>query len=127
MPRKPPDPDVVLNPRLDPYRERAAELLSDKGVVGWVYVEPVHVGTRLGGRLWWTRWGPPTEHLDLWVTTESDELNDLWIMDDQVDELIDHWDRGRFVYADLDCGLRWLDDDRSAELRRAIYPVGPET
>jgi hypothetical protein len=114
--------DVVLNPRLNPYRHRAAELLSDDGVVGWVYVEPVHVAARLGGRLWWTRWGPLTEHVELWATADGDELNDLWIMDDQVDDLVDHWDRGRFVYAGWVYGLRWLDDTRSSEQRRVIYP-----
>lgn len=109
------------NPRLDPYRHRAARFDDDSGRHGRFYVQPDVIATVVGGHLWWTRWSPSQEFVILWIETPEGEDADTWILpDDLKDELFD-WDQGRFQFLGQTYRLTWLDDTKTQEIRRALH------
>ena len=110
----------ILNQRLDPYRHRAAEFRDAAGNVGTIYVEPELMSTQLRGHLWWRTWERAREHVILWIDDPGLGPTDSWIMADDMDQEIDHWERHEFPWLGDMCQLTWLDTEASREMRREL-------
>jgi hypothetical protein len=111
--------------RLDRYALRAGELRRPDGTHGGhVLVLPEVHWQRLGGRLWWRRWGEPTTTADVWVS--ADEVDPSyrlgWFWGDLLDEMLDRWDAGRVLIGpDTEYEVSWLDDEASAVVAREVF------
>jgi hypothetical protein len=119
MPRRP-TLHPARNPRLDPYRHRAARFSDDSGRHGRFYVQPDMIATSVGGRLWWTRWSPSQEFAILWIETPEGEDTDTWVWPDDLEDELSDWDRGQFRFLDETYRLTWLDDAATQAMRRAL-------
>lgn len=108
------------NPRLDPYRHRAARFTDGAGRRGRFYVQPDGVAHKIGGHLWWTRWSPPQEMVALWVETADGYDTDAWILPDDLHDELSAWDREEFQFLGETYQLTWLDDSTTQSIRRAL-------
>lgn len=109
----------VADPRLDPYRHRAASLSSKGLALGALYAEPDHVATQSTGHLWWKSFCEPREFLKLWITI-SGRQTDAWTDGRELDEDLENWRRGIFVFEGESYECTWLDDTQSAKIRRDL-------
>jgi hypothetical protein len=110
----------IINPRLAPYRHRAAEFRDGAGKVGTIYVEPQLGAAHMRGHLWWRQWERAREHVILWIDDPTLGPTDAWIMADDLDEEIDHWERHEFAWIGNVCELTWLDAKASREMSREL-------
>ncbi|HSN44422.1 MAG TPA: hypothetical protein VLR88_10235, partial [Propionibacteriaceae bacterium] len=108
------------NPRLDPYRHRAAEFRDNKGRRGRFYVEPHQGSTAISGHLWWTRWSPPEEFVILWLETPEGYDTDTSILPEDLPDELDAWDQGQFRFLEETYQLTWLDDAATEAMRAAL-------
>jgi hypothetical protein len=117
---------AVVDPRLVPYRDRAAALLLNGRQVGFLYAEWLEGVVRTGGHLWWRTFLPPTDTLELRVRIGDLDLFGCWVENDLDADLAD-WSRGVFTCNDVEYECRWLDEAASADVRSAlgIEPVSP--
>jgi hypothetical protein len=79
---------------------------------------------RIGGHLWWRRWGNPKITADVWVSAAAVEhpYHLGWFMDDVLDEMLDLWDAGQVqVGKDLLYQVRWLHDHQSGAIAREVF------
>ena len=123
MPRLPDNP--IPPHRLDRYAFRAGELRSPDGSdTGHVLVLPAVYWTKIGGHLWWRRWGRPTFTADVWVSVRAVEpsFQTGWFTHELLDEMLDLWDVGQVVVGkDLLYAVRWLDDRDSTAIARDVF------
>ena len=91
---------------LDRYAFRAGELRSpDESATGHVLVLPIVFWTKMGGHLWWRRWGSPLTTADVLVSTRDVEpsFQFAWYWGDVLNEMLDLWDAGRCKSARTSC------------------------
>lgn len=123
VPRLPDKPNPPH--RLDRYAFRAGELRSpDESETGHVLVLPMVFWTKIGGHLWWRRWGSPRTTADVWVSAcdVDPSFEFAWYWGDVLDEMLDHWDAGQVkVGEDVLYEVRWLDDRSSEAIARSVF------
>lgn len=112
--------DPARNPRLDPYRHRAAGFSNNRGGRGRLYVEPHQIQTAISGHLWWTQWSPPEEFVILWLETPDGRDTETHIYSDALDDTLNDWDQGQFHYLGETYLLTWLDDATTEAMRLAL-------
>lgn len=119
--------EAVLDPRIAPYRDRAAALLLNGRQVGSLYAEWIQGVIRTGGHLWWRTFLPPVDTLELHIRIGDQDFLDCWVENDLDADLSD-WARGVLTCDDVEYECRWLDDLASADVRRelGIPPLSPE-
>lgn len=127
MPRLPTS-DCRPDTRLDPYRNRAAELLRDGQIVGHALVLTEYVSTVLGGHLWWTRWTPYQEIPAVSIALfDGYRLDDYWVhpadVSDELDTELHHWARNEMPLLGERLTTRWLDPAESLEVARNHFGV----
>lgn len=114
-----------LDPRVEACRDHAAELSHDDGRKAVLYCRVDTAWTQLGASLWWRRWSPPHYRLEgYWLG--DDQWDDFLCDGEQLEELLDDFDRGVFVWLGEPWRFRWLDDEGSRVVREKhgfeIYP-----
>src|SRR5262245_50862634 len=92
-------PQEAHDPRLDPYRDRAALVSDDEGAVGRMYVQVQTRWHETGGRLWWRRWSPPYEVPYGLIEFEDGGGFDDWLCrPEDLDQELADWAQSRFRY-----------------------------
>ena len=109
----------VDDPRLDPYRHRAAKLLRDGLEVGSLYAEPSHVATQERGHLWWRSYSQPREMLQLWLQIDGRD-DDYWSDGEDLTADLEGWRAGVFVVGGQEYGCKWLGDEESEAIGRQL-------
>lgn len=109
------------DPRLDPYRGRAARLTLGEAEAGHVLVESEYGADRVGGHLWWQRWGEPVEFALVDILFADGTYDDAWVTGEDLDRELDDWAAGRFRFAGTTYDLVWLDDAESARAHREVF------
>lgn len=110
---------LPIDPRLDPYRHRAALLLRGGTEVGFLYAEPEHQVIYKGGHLWWRSFTTPQEGLKLWTRVEGHD-DDAWSGGDELAADLHQWSAGVFRLGGLEYECTWLDEAESASIRREL-------
>lgn len=132
-----PKPDLetgfVPDPRLDPFRDRAARATLPDGRSGVLYVESVRLATLESGHLWWRCWSAPYENAILWLDLPDGVCTDIWLSDGAAIEAeTEQWARREWtgvrqggrpapIYA-----LEWLGDEESRRIRAAFIDPGTD-
>lgn len=124
MPRRPTF-DESVDARLHPFRERAGRLTDHDDRQGWVYVRPWVIADRLGGTLWWQRWGPQYEVSAGYVLMDGDTVADDWV-DRRADVAAEvrHWESGSFVWLGRKFKVSWVNDEESRRVRDEVFGLG---
>jgi hypothetical protein len=125
VPWKPDWSDLQPDPRLDPYRHRAALLIRDGVEVGCLYAEPEYLATQDGGHLWWRSYTAPREMLKLWWQVDGSD-NDAWSDGEELTADLAGWRAGRFQIGGQQYECTWLDDVRSDQIRRSLGLNAPD-
>jgi len=109
--------------RLDPYRERAAILISRGEQIATLYVRMETYWTQTGGHLWWRKWSKPYEVPHGYMMFADGTATDWLVGPDFLDENLADWSQNKLRYVGelLDAG--WLDDARSRYVRD--HELGP--
>ncbi len=118
MPWKPRNFTAVRDTRLDPYWNRAAIVSNGDAYISTIFAEISTLVTQVSGHLWWTRWGEPREFIILHERTVDGFLNDHWILDDNLDEHLEVWEKNTTWDKGELRDLRWLDDAGSVAVRQ---------
>ncbi|MFL6158619.1 MAG: hypothetical protein ACJ72D_21225 [Marmoricola sp.] len=121
MPWSPSFEGARPDPRLNPYRQRAAYLLVGDQRFGHLFIGTDHLAPVTGGRLWWRTWGEPVEYIDGHVHLEPGDLEDFFISPDKVGDEVEAWAAGRFEYRGTAYDVVWLDDQESARVRDEVF------
>lgn len=126
VPLLPPEHDLALDPRLAPYRDRAALLYRAELQVGQLVVETDWSVEQTGGRFWWRQWSEQTEALRVHVLlgeTVAVSLETPEVFND----LVARWGAGEFEVGGEVLRLGWLTDreSRLAEERVLWAGVSP--
>lgn len=116
MPLLPPEGDLSLDPRLEPFRDRAALLHRGDAQVGQLFVETAWQVEQTGGRFLWRRWSEPIEAVRLYVRVGG-TASDSTATCEGFGELLAQWAAGEFEVNGELLRLEWLPDaeSRSAE------------
>lgn len=77
-----------------------------------------------GGHLWWRRWAPSPEFVTLWIQTPDHDHTDVWIVPDELDNELDDWDQGTFMWIGETYQLTWLGDTETQAMRRDLEIKG---
>jgi hypothetical protein len=112
--------------RLDRYTFRAGELRSPDGTdTGHVLVLPLVFWTKVGGYLWWRRWGNPRTTADVWIVAGAvDHPYHLgWFRDThELSEMLGLWDAGQVAVGQGRLyEVRWLDRQQSGTVARDVF------
>lgn len=118
--------DDSVDSRLDPFRERAGRLTDARGAQGWVFVRPWIIADRVGGRLWWQRWGTQYEASAGYVLMDGETVPGDWVerRADVAAEVRD-WESGRFAWLGRELKVTWVDDEESRRVRDQVFELGP--
>lgn len=119
VPWKPDWSHLQPDPRLDPYRHRAALLVRDDAEVGFLYAEPEPVATQERGHLWWRSFTAPREMLKLWWQVDGSD-NDAWSDGEDLAADLAGWRAGVFQLGGEQYECTWLDEARSDSIRRRL-------
>lgn len=119
VPWKPDWSQLAPDPRLDPYRHRAAALSRDGVAVGTLCAEPDHLTTQASGHLWWRSFSPQREFLKLWITIDGRQT-DAWTDGPELDMDLENWSRGIFLFGGEPYACTWFDDSQSAKPRKQL-------
>lgn len=120
MPWSPSFANVVADPRLDPVRGRAAALVEDGSVAGYVLVETDYTASSTGGILWWRRWEEPAEFAVVFTKIGDAEPRTTAVAPADLD-LFDVWasrgydDNGRVL------SVTWLDEEESRRVHDEVF------
>ena len=120
MPWSPSFDSAVPDPRLDPYRSRAAQLVDDGEVVGHVLVETDYSSDILGGVLWWRRWAEPVEVALVLTRLGDAEPTTAGIGPENLD-LFARWATDGYAEAGRRLVVEWLDDSASARVHDEVF------
>src|SRR5206468_11490075 len=120
MPWSPTFEYVEPDPRLDPYRGRAAQMTRDGAAVGHLLVETEYLQVRTGGFAWWRRWGPPQEFAVVSVLVDGESPDPRTFALDELTEALDDWTRGRHR-GHTEYGLTWLDQQDSDRVHQEVF------
>lgn len=120
MPWSPSFDDAAPDPRLDPYRGRAAELTDGDRVVGHVLVETDYSAEGLGGALWWRRWAAPAEFAVVFTKIGDAEPRTTGVSPADF-ALFDHWAADGYDDAGRRLRVVWLDEEASARVHDEVF------
>lgn len=109
----------VADPRLDPYRHRAAKLLRGGLEVGSLYAEPGYAATQERGHLWWRSYSEPREMLQLWLRIDGRD-DDYCSDGEDLTADLEGWRAGVFFVGGQEYGCKWLDDEVSESIGRQL-------
>lgn len=120
------DEGMRLDPRLTPFRDRAADLFRGEVPVGQVFVESAVHREFLGGPPWRKKWGPAVEIARAFVHIDGQWLDD-YVEPDAIAGRAADWKAGRYPWGDEVLRARWLSEHESrlAEERRINEAVIP--
>lgn len=111
--------EAVPDPRIAPYRDRAAALLLDGQQVGVLYAQWIQGVAQTGGHLWWRTFLPPRDTLELHIRIGAVDFLDCWVDNDLDADLAD-WSRGVFTCDGVEYECRWLEDPASTDVRSTL-------
>lgn len=120
MPWSPAFSDAVFDPRLDSYRNRAARLMVDGRVAGYVLVESDFRAECRGGMLWWRKWAAPSEFAVIFTRTGEDEPV-VSTVEAEDFAIFERWNESGFVDAGLRLTPVWLDDAESQQVHDGVF------
>jgi hypothetical protein len=121
MPWSPPfDEDGSPDPRLDPYRGRAARLSLDGEPSGYLLVETQEARFKAGGFAWWSRWDP-AEEIAVVATQVGDTDETSALVRDGLAAAIASWGRGQHTIRGTAYDVSWLDEAESDRVHREIF------
>ncbi|MET3962633.1 hypothetical protein ABIE44_002567 [Marmoricola sp. OAE513] len=122
MPWSPSFEGAVPDPRLDPYRGRAARLSRDGVASGHVLVETDYLADRLSGWLWWRRWQDPTEFPVVMTKLDDGSFDsDDWVRPERIDALLATWAAGRDEVQGTTYEITWLDQQESDRVHHEVF------
>ena len=125
VPWKPDWSDLQPDPRLDPYRNRAALLIRDGVEVGGLYAEPEYLAIQERGHLWWRSYTAPREILKLWWQVDGSD-DDAWSDGEELTADLAGWRAGRFQIGGQQYECTWLSRGRWASIRRRLCLNAPD-
>lgn len=99
------------------YQDRVGRLYRDEREVGCVLVLVEASSQVVGGRLWWRRWAPPEDALNLWTVIDG-QFGDHWVPEDAIAAELADYDAGRFAFYGEPLQVVWTDADESVRLRK---------
>lgn len=120
MPWSPSFANVVPDPRLDPYRGRAARLLDGDDVVGHVLVETDYSAESLGGVLWWRRWAVPVEFAIVFTQIGEAEARTTGVGTGDLD-IFNRWAEVGYDDAGRRLSAVWLDESESQRVHDEVF------
>ncbi|MCX6397339.1 MAG: hypothetical protein NTV23_12695 [Propionibacteriales bacterium] len=120
MPWSPSFEDAVPDPRLDPYRNRVAQLMDGDVVAGHVLVETDYRAEVRGGFLWWRRWASPTEFALLFTRVGAAETRTTALGPADF-ALFDRWSTDGYVDDTRVLDVLWLDENTSRRLHDEVF------
>jgi len=104
--------------RLDDYAFRVGVLLeSDDRPPGHILALPKVYWCRVGGHLWWRRWGDPKMTVDLYthVAQRQPPYRDAFYRGDQLDELLVGFEAGQVREEEDTYSIAWLPGEASGQ------------
>ena len=129
--------DAPRQSAFDPFRTRLVELVLDGVVVGHLATQVNAASETVHGRLWWKKWEPPFEYLEICLTAlaaESslpEEDDPWWFVPKHASEL-DALRSGRFIWPDqrnevnsIEYQVRWLDESERQKRWTKFGPTDP--
>lgn len=120
MPWSPSFANAQPDPRLDPYRGRAAVATQYGEPAGHVLVETDFLSERLSGQLWWRRWETPVEYAQV-HTHFSSSSAPTWVLPTDIDARVAEWAAGTYTDGGTTYGLTWLDAAESERVHREVF------
>jgi hypothetical protein len=120
VPWSPTYDDAEPDPRLDPYRDRAARLMDGGSVAGYVLVETDYRAELEGGALWGRRWARPVE-LAIVLTKLGDAEPRTAGVDPADFDLFDRWARAGYDDNGRILQVVWLDETESARVHDEVF------
>lgn len=120
MPWSPTYDAAVADPRMDPYRSRAARLMAGETVAGHVLVESDFRADLEGGALWWRRWGTPYEFAVVFTRIGAAEP-DVVALDPADVGLFDQWAEHGYADGGRTLQVVWLDEAESARVHDDVF------
>jgi hypothetical protein len=109
------------DPRLDPYRERAAILTSGGDPKARLYIRIETYWTQIGGHLWWRQWSEPYEVAHGYMILADGSFDDWVVRREELDEDLANWPRNKLSYFGEILDVEWLDDTASRQSRDDIH------
>lgn len=108
--------------RLDDFRSRVGTLAAPSGqFFATVVLDRRVYCTQMGGRLWWRKFSEPLETFQGHIFCADGQYDD-WVSSSQEEVLEDlaDWRRGEFAYRGITYRVDWLDENASAQARKAL-------
>jgi hypothetical protein len=91
------------------YHCRVGQLSDSRGErVGYVIVIARTYWSRVGGRLWWRRWGNPAVGADVAFFTKNAEPDTWDLIGDDLDSALDSWAIGQLTRGNTTFSVEWL-------------------
>ncbi|QGN45618.1 hypothetical protein ACN26Y_04640 [Micromonospora sp. WMMD558] len=109
------------DPRLDPFRERAARLVRNGEPVATLYLRVETCWWQPGGRLWWRTWSEAKEQVHGFVLMQAGVFDDFIVDVDDLDDELPDWADNRFHYRGEALTAQWLDDRSSRTVRIDVF------
>jgi len=109
--------------RLDPYRERAANLTSEiPDFCGTLFVRVQAQAEQIGGALWWRRFTDPIEVAWAYLLF-ADAWDDDWEIwgAEELDRVLADWSENKVLYLGNVIQVEWLDDAQSRHVRDLVF------
>lgn len=113
------------DPRLDPYRERAAILTSRGHSNATLFVRMETYWTQTGGHLWWRRWSEAYEVPHGYMVFVDGRFDDWLVSRQYLDEDLADWSRNKLRYIGELLDVEWLDDAASRHVRDEVLGLDP--
>jgi len=120
MPWSPSFENAPTDPRLDPYRGRAAVATRYGEPAGHLLVHTDFLAEQLGGRLWRRRWAKPVEFAEVHVFLDG-SLAIEQVLPADLDDRVAQWVAGTYFVAGTTYGLTWLDATESERVHREVF------
>jgi len=120
VPLRPDFADHVPDLRVVRYDNRVARLRRDGTLAGHVLVQTQAWAEVVAGHLWWRRWGPARDALDLWTVVDG-RFDDAYVTTTETIGAIEMWDRGEFEHHDEILAADWLSAEDSVTESAAVF------
>jgi len=120
MPWSPSFDKAQPDPRLDPFRGRAAVATRYGEPAGHVLVETDFLSERVSGQLWWRRWATPREYVQV-HTHLGGSAAPTWVLPTEIGDRVAEWSAGTYHDGGTTYGLTWLDDAESERVHREVF------
>ncbi len=120
MPWSPSFENARPDPRLDPFRGRAAVATRYGEPAGHLLVHTDVLAEQRSGRLWWRRWAAPVEFAQVHVLLDG-TLTVEQVLPADIDARVVQWAAGTYNVAGTTYGLTWLDAAGSERVHREVF------